>query len=54
MNDDYEGTVISITDENNEKSTITLDKWTSDVLHEHLVDVHALIQRVFMKCANKI
>jgi len=47
MNEDYERTVISITDENDVKSTISLEKWTSDVLHEHFDDVHALIQRVY-------
>lgn len=47
MNEEYERTVISIIDEHNEKSTITLDKWTSDVLHEHLSDVHASIQKVY-------
>ncbi len=47
MNDEYERTVVSIIDEHNENSTITLDKWTSDVLHEHLPDVHASIQKVY-------
>ena len=47
MSEEYERTVISIVDESNENSTISLDKWTSDVLHEHLGDVHAWIQKVY-------
>ncbi len=47
MNEEYERTVISITDENGEKSTITLDKWTSDILHTHYPDVHEVIQTIY-------
>ena len=53
MNEEYERTVISIIDENNEKSTITLDKWTSDVLHENLDDVHAWIQKLYNAVCEK-
>jgi len=47
MSEEYERTVISIVDEYGENSTITLDKWTSDVLHEHLSDVHEWIQKLY-------
>lgn len=47
MGDDYQRTVISITDEFGEPTTITLDKWVSDVLHAHLKDVHTWVQRVY-------
>ena len=47
MDKEYERTVISITDENGDKSTITLDKWTSDILHANYSNVHDVIQTAY-------
>jgi len=47
MNEENERTIISIVDENDDKSTITLDKWTSDILHSHFNDVHKWVQKLY-------
>ena len=46
IDDIFDGkkTTYTITDENNEKSSITIDKWVADLLQELLPDVHAWIQ----------
>lgn len=53
VSDEYERTVISIVDEHGENSSITLDKWTSDVLHENVKDVHVWIQRLYNAVCEK-
>ena len=47
MTDSNDRTNISIVDEHGEHSTITLDKWTSDILHKHLDDVHGWVQKAY-------
>ena len=39
-----EKTIYTITDEHDDKSSITLDKWAADLLQEMLPDVHAWVQ----------
>ncbi len=40
-------TTFSIVDEHDENSSITLDKWTSDILHDHYSNMHEVIQNVY-------
>jgi hypothetical protein len=47
-------TTYTITDEHDDKSTITIDKWVADLLQEMLPDVHAWIQLKYdLVCEKK-
>lgn len=51
---DDKKTSYTITDEHQEKSTITLDKWAADLLQETLSDVHAWVQEKYdIVCEKK-
>lgn len=50
----FETTNYSITDENNNRSTITVSKLTADVLQTHLPDVHNWIQRIYDSVLEKM
>jgi hypothetical protein len=39
-----EKTIYTITDEHNQRSSITINKWAADLLQETFPDVHAWIQ----------
>lgn len=42
-------TNYQITNEHNEKTTITLDKWVADILQVELDDVHDRLQKAYNK-----
>jgi hypothetical protein len=46
-------TLYTVTDEHGEKSTITIDKFTADILQAHLSNVHAWIQDSYDRVALK-
>ena len=48
-----EKTIYSITDGHHEKTTITIDKWTADILQQWLPDVHCWLQEKYDRvCAR--
>lgn len=55
--DDYlsdEKTIYTITDEEGERSTITVEKWVGDLLQTDLPDVHAWIQATYDRVSVKL
>jgi hypothetical protein len=48
-----ERTIYTITDEHNERSTITLDKMIADVLQSALPDVHIWVQGTYDRVVEK-
>lgn len=46
-------TIYTISDENGQNTTITLDKMVADVLQELLPDVHAWVQESYERVAKK-
>lgn len=48
-----ERTIYTITDEFGENTTITLDKFTADILQSCLPDVHAWVQSAYNRVAEK-
>lgn len=44
---DEKKTTYTITDEQSEKSSITMEKWVADLLQEMLPDVHVWIQQKY-------
>ena len=51
---DEKKTIYTITDEHDEKSSITIDKWAADLLQDILPDVHAWIQQRYdLVCQKK-
>lgn len=48
-----ERTSYTITDEHEERSTITLEKWAADYLQELLPDVHAWVQKKYLLICEK-
>lgn len=51
---DEKKTIYTITDENNEKSSITIDKWAADLLQEMLPNVHLWIQEKYIIVCEKM
>jgi hypothetical protein len=49
-----EKTIYTITDESGERSTITVEKWISDLLQSSLPDVHAWIQEKYDASCKKL
>ena len=51
---DDKKTTYTITDEQGDKSSITIEKWAADLLQEMLPDVHVWIQTKYdLVCAKK-
>ena len=46
-------TLYSVVNEDGEKTTITLDKFTADILQAHLPNVHAWVQQTYDRVAVK-
>ena len=46
-------TIYTITDEDGNRTTITLDKFIADILQECLPDVHAWVQATYERVAEK-
>ena len=55
--DDYfseEKTIYTITDEHDERSTITVEKWVGDLLQFNNPDVHAWIQTKYQHVLDRL
>ena len=46
-------TIYTITDEEDNRTTITLDKFIADILQEYLPDVHARVRATYERVAEK-